>query len=221
MAAAKIAEMKAKMAALKEQRLAAREKNHQAVVEEDRVAKLPANYEARRRRAEWEEEHEKAKKDAEARGEDFERVKARQMSAIENDMKERKKRKKKEQADTGFADYTQAQARQYNRLTKKLKPDMGAYKKSTAEWGEDDQDADSLAYGQHDAVSKAGLERMAADVEAQIEKRAQFSRRRRHLADSDIDYINERNRVFNKKLDRFYNKYTQEIRDNLERGTAV
>ena len=35
------------------------------------------------------------------------------------------------------------------------------------------------------------------------------------------DYINERNMKFNQKLERFYGQYTKEIKDNLERGTAV
>ena len=54
-----------------------------------------------------------------------------------------------------------------------------------------------------------------------MEKRKNFSRRRAHFHESDIDFINERNRVFNKKLERFYGTATKEIRDNLERGTAV
>jgi pre-mRNA-splicing factor SYF2 len=62
---------------------------------------------------------------------------------------------------------------------------------------------------------------MAADVEAQIAKRDKFSRRRKHDDDADIDYINERNMQFNKKLERFYNVHTKDIKDNLERGTAV
>lgn len=62
---------------------------------------------------------------------------------------------------------------------------------------------------------------MAADVEQQKLKREKFSRRRRHNADNDIDYINERNMKFNQKCERFYGAYTQDIKDNLERGTAV
>jgi pre-mRNA-splicing factor SYF2 len=58
-------------------------------------------------------------------------------------------------------------------------------------------------------------------VVRRIEKREQFHRRRAHNADGDIDYINDRNMRFNKKLDRFYSTYTKEIRDNLERGTAI
>lgn len=54
-----------------------------------------------------------------------------------------------------------------------------------------------------------------------IEKREKYSRRRPYNDDADIDYINERNAKFNKKAERFYGKYTAEIKQNLERGTAV
>jgi len=58
-------------------------------------------------------------------------------------------------------------------------------------------------------------------VLTRIEKRSKYSRRRTYDPDEDIDYINERNMKFNKKLERFYGKYTTEIKQNLERGTAV
>lgn len=54
-----------------------------------------------------------------------------------------------------------------------------------------------------------------------IEKREKYSRRRTHNDEADIDYINERNMKFNKKLERFYGQYTSEIKQNLERGTAI
>ena len=41
--------------------LEARQLNHREVVEEDRRSKLPANWESRQRRVEWEEEDEKAR----------------------------------------------------------------------------------------------------------------------------------------------------------------
>jgi hypothetical protein len=37
----------------------------------------------------------------------------------------------------------------------------------------------------------------------------------------NVDYINDRNAAFNKKLKKSFDKYTVEIRQNLERGTAV
>ena len=54
-----------------------------------------------------------------------------------------------------------------------------------------------------------------------IEKRAKYSRRRPFDSEGDVDYINERNMKFNKKASRFYDQYTAEIKQNLERGTAV
>lgn len=62
---------------------------------------------------------------------------------------------------------------------------------------------------------------MVESVEQQIMKRKSFSRRRTHNDDADIDYINEKNARFNKKLERFYGEHTAEIKQNLERGTAI
>ncbi|NWW41826.1 SYF2 factor, partial [Panurus biarmicus] len=80
--------------------------------------------------------------------------------------------------------------------------------------------SDSLLHGTH-VPSKEGVDRMVADLEKQIEKREKYSRRRPYNDDADIDYINERNAKFNQKAERFYGKYTAEIKQNLERGTAV
>ncbi len=54
-----------------------------------------------------------------------------------------------------------------------------------------------------------------------IEKHSKFSRRREFQHNDDVDYINERNRKFNMKASRFYDKYTAETKQNLERGTAL
>ena len=73
-----------------------------------------------------------------------------------------------------------------------------------------------------------------------VDKKRKFSRKRANEDEGDITYINERNRVFNKKVShsspyrlgalasplltqiaRFYDKYTTEIRASFERGTAL
>jgi pre-mRNA-splicing factor SYF2 len=71
-----------------------------------------------------------------------------------------------------------------------------------------------------------------------MDKRSKFSRKRNNEEEGDITYINERNRVFNKKvrvpttityihpndyaqIARFYDKYTAETRASFERGTAL
>lgn len=62
---------------------------------------------------------------------------------------------------------------------------------------------------------------MAAELEQRIKDRKKFSRRRQHHEGEDVDYINKQNAQFNKKAAHAYDKYTVEIRQNLERGTAL
>lgn len=70
-------------------------------------------------------------------------------------------------------------------------------------------------------VTQEGVDRMVEELNRNIERRSQFSRPR-PLADDakDVNYISERNRKFNEKLNRHYDKYTEDIRASLERGSA-
>jgi pre-mRNA-splicing factor SYF2 len=54
-----------------------------------------------------------------------------------------------------------------------------------------------------------------------MKKRDGYHRRRMFDPDAPIDFINERNRKFNNKLERYYGKYTADIKEDLERGTAI
>lgn len=55
-----------------------------------------------------------------------------------------------------------------------------------------------------------------------LARREKFSRRRTFDDEAkDISYINQRNRVFNQKLDRAFKSHAAEIKQNLERGTAL
>ena len=71
------------------------------MVEEDRRNRLPSNWEARKRKLDWEIQEEEARKEAEAAGEDYEKVKMLETSATDLDKRDRKKRKKN--PDTGFS----------------------------------------------------------------------------------------------------------------------
>lgn len=83
-------------------------------------------------------------------------------------------------------------------------------------------DDDPLVYGQQPPTKNdEALDRMVAELEQREQRKATFSRRRAFVPEADVDYINERNKVFNKKIKRAYSKYTVEIRQNLERGTAI
>ena len=197
----------------------ARNQNHNAVVEEDRRNKLPANYEAKKARAEWTLNSEARRKEVAERGQDYDRVKLLTIGADEAERQERRNRRGN--PDKGFADFEQATARQYSRLVKELKPDMDDYTRQRQEMGDAFYAGNNtIVQGTHKDTPEA-LDRLAEDVHKQIEKREKYSRRRRHDDDADIDYINERNMRFNKKLERFYGSYTTEIKQNLERGTAI
>ena len=59
------------------------------------------------------------------------------------------------------------------------------------------------------------------ELNRQEESRLKYSRRRTSHEATTVDHISDKNEHFNKKLKRTYDKYTVEIRQNLERGTAL
>jgi len=82
----------------------------------------------------------------------------------------------------------------------------------------------SLDYAQQseeDELNEENVDNMVNELNEQREKRKKYQRRRTYYQDADVSYINKRNMVFNKKVERAYGAYTAEIRANLERGTAL
>ncbi|KAG8824880.1 hypothetical protein FRC17_008994 [Serendipita sp. 399] len=82
------------------------------------------------------------------------------------------------------------------------------------------RDANSLNYADN-KPSEEAIDRVVNKLNNDLDKRGKWSRKRTNEDEGDVTYINERNKVFNKKIARFYDKYTTEIRDSFERGTAV
>jgi len=78
----------------------------------------------------------------------------------------------------------------------------------------------ALNYGQSNHT-EADVDRLVSEMHAAAERKNKWSRRRRFNEDEDVSYINERNRVFNKKIKRAYDSFTAEIAQNFERGTAI
>lgn len=70
-------------------------------------------------------------------------------------------------------------------------------------------------------ASEEAKDRLSAAMDNVLAKKKDFSRRRDHCDEEDVTYVNERNRHFNKKIQRAFGSYTEEIRQNLERGTAL
>ncbi|UJR36093.1 hypothetical protein I4U23_028828 [Adineta vaga] len=211
-----------RLARLKElhlRRNEARKLNHAEVIEEDHRKNLPTNYERRCERVKNQEDNLKRRHEAATNGLDYERIEQLEWTAEDCDKWEKKRKKKT--PNVGFDNYEQCTYRAYTKLTAQIKPDMEACNKQKEELGEDYYaTASSMIHGTH-KPSDAAVNRMVEDLDQQYSKRGKFSRRRAFDIDADIDYINERNRAFNKKIERYYGKYTAEIKQNLERGTAV
>ncbi|KAI9099706.1 SYF2 splicing factor-domain-containing protein [Phlyctochytrium arcticum] len=223
----KLKEQMARLAQLKRMRDASQKLNREDVKEEYRKLKEPKkDPKAERHR----EKAEKllAQQNAEAAGEDYERVRAMNYTAEDVERWDAKMREKERGKNTGFTDFTQIQAKKYNKLIKDLKPNLAEYAEQRAhlaEGGDESafyRDADSLAYANPSIKpSTDAVDRLVADLEKQEKRRANFSRRRAFDEDDDVTYINERNMHFNKKIARSYDKYTAEIKGNFERGTAL
>lgn len=216
-------ELKAKLQKLKEQRKLASHANFKEVLEENEKAKRPANWEKKLERNSKKIEYEEQKQKAEQAGQDYELKKTLDIQANELERWEKIKAGKRQQ-DPGFVSYEESSKRQYNRLIKQFKPDLEEYQKVKDKVGADTfylKNKGEIPKSSLTVDSKEGVERMVEDVNKQIEVRSKRSRRRRFDEEADVDYINQRNMKFNQKLERFYGNYTEEIKQNFERGTAM
>jgi pre-mRNA-splicing factor SYF2 len=193
--------------------------------------------------------HKLLRADVEESGGDFERKRAWDWTVEESERWDRRVRKKEgHRDDVAFADYTREAQKVYKRQLHGMAPDMEAYAREklaaveraaaagTLEIVETDEgeliavDRDGSFYATADSTSfaknkpdKAAVDRLVNDVKKADE--VALKKRRERMAantdDGDVTYINEKNKQFNQKLARFYNKYTAEIRESFERGTMV
>lgn len=86
-----------------------------------------------------------------------------------------------------------------------------------------EQNKEELVYGGDGRVPKEGLDNMVNELEGMEKRRAKYRRRRTFDEDrANINFINEGNRIFNRTLDKYFDKFesVSEIKDNIERGTA-
>lgn len=80
-----------------------------------------------------------------------------------------------------------------------------------------------LIYGGAGDVESAALDNMVNELQCAEKRRAKYRRRRVFDEDqADISFINEGNRLFNRTLERHFDKFesVKDIKNNLERGTA-
>ena len=164
-----------------------------------------------------------AKLDALEAGEDFERKRAWDWT-IEESQKwdERVAAKRQNEAEAGFADYTQEAAKQYTRNTNNLAPDLEAYRREQPTT-DDSMVASSAIHNLgfiHQKPAKESIDKLVSDLSRADAARLKAQIKRGRKNGDEGDYINERNKVFNQKVSRFYDKYTKEMKDSFERGTA-
>lgn len=190
------------------------------------------------------------KAEVEDAGEDFERKRAWDWTVEESEAWDKRVRKKAAHTDdNAFQDYRRESQKVYKRQLRNMGgPDLERYTKEkmaaieraaaagTLEIVETEDgeliavDKDGSFYSTADSTSfaenkpdKAAVDRLVKDLQKAEE--VSLKKRRDRMAnsgdDADVTYINEKNKQFNQKLSRFYNKYTAEIRDSFERGTMI
>jgi len=214
------------------------EVNRKEVYAERRRQAVDPSETTRLNRKRDEAEFKLAKAEAEDDGEDFERKRAWDWTIEESERwDKRTEKKKKHVEDVAFQDYTQTARKIYKKQLRELQPDLESYAAEKAKLirdgaivetedgeliavdrdGEFYADANSLGFIDN-KPSKGAVDRLVGDL-----KKAEDARMRRRKGgdEEDVTYINDKNKQFNQKLARYYNKYTGEIRDSFERGTMV
>jgi len=194
--------------------------------------------------------HKLLKAEVEDAGEDFERKRAWDWTIEESEAWDKRVRKKgAHRDDNAFQDYRRESQKVYKRQVRNMGgPDLERYTREklaavekaaaagTLEIVETEDgeliavDKDGSFFSTADSTSfaenkpdKAAVDRLVKDLQKAEE--VSLKKRRDRMAnsgdDADVTYINEKNKQFNQKLARFYNKYTAEIRDSFERGTMI
>merc|ERR1711976_363991 len=72
-----------------------------------------------------------------------------------------------------------------------------------------------------DELVKRAKQNMIKELKENIKQRNSFQRRRCHYENEQVSWINKRNEIFNRKVSRAFDKYTTEIKANLERNCYV
>ncbi|KAG8625030.1 hypothetical protein KVT40_006781 [Elsinoe batatas] len=192
--------------------------------------------------------HKLLKADTEAAGEDFERKRAWDWTIEESERWDKRMEKKaKHRGDVAFQDFTNQARKVYKRQLRELKPDTEEYESEKAKMIEKAAQGGGLeivetADGELIAVDKDGtfystaestdfvsnkpskeaVDRLVGEIQKAEDVR--MKRRKEKMGredEGDVTYINEKNKQFNQKLSRFYDKYTSDIRESFERGTAI
>ncbi|EPQ32455.1 uncharacterized protein PFL1_00651 [Pseudozyma flocculosa PF-1] len=190
-------------------------------------------------------------RDLKESGEDVERHRNFGYSIEDNERWEAKLADKEQRKDKGLMDFKDMAERSYQRQIRSMKPDLSSYEAQRAALESQSaggpasssssaltvrsgsgtsgqvvrredlyRDASTVYYGDHKPTDEA-IDRVVGHLNLEQEQIKRRSRIRKDDTDGEVDYINKKNQHFNKKLKRYYDEYTKEIRENFERGTAL
>ena len=171
-----------------------------------------------------------------------------------SEMQKKKRKKDKNAASFGWDMFNvDTQVKTYKKRVQQVHDSFGdelqeKYQKDKEMFASNPQKLEDLQYNVVDQPTNEMRFRLQKELTVQQAKRGQFSRRRAHNDETDVDYINDRydfvcfvtshihnplcfvstkpshrNQVFNEKLKRSFDgfEHTTAIRQNLERGTAL
>eukprot|EP01065_Artemidia_motanka_P030764 TRINITY_DN36862_c0_g1_i1.p2 TRINITY_DN36862_c0_g1~~TRINITY_DN36862_c0_g1_i1.p2 ORF type:complete len:254 (+),score=113.63 TRINITY_DN36862_c0_g1_i1:70-831(+) len=218
-----------RLAALRLQLTKAKNMNAEAALDEHRRRTEGDDVVAKRMRKEaWEAKQKEQTEDA-AKG--FTVQPELLVTAAAQDAREKKrKRKDKAAAPMGWDMFnTDTQHATAKKRMRRVDEAFGEelaqqYAKDKATRPADEMRPDTernVDFGRVMQPTEAMRTRVQMELEQQEARRAKYSRRRGVVDEEDVLFINERNRKFNEKLRRAFDGYTTEIRQNLERGTAL
>jgi pre-mRNA-splicing factor SYF2 len=242
-AAAKAKERMERFKALQARARTGSQKNEkEATLESQRLATDPNLLTSLNRKRDI-AQHNLMKAEAEENGEDFERKRAWDWTIEESERWDKRLKKKgAHRDDQAFQDYRQDSRKVYKRQIRNMATDLEGYEtekmkaveKAAASGGLEivetddgelvavDKDgtfystADSTGFVEHKPPKEA-VDRLVKDLQqaedARLKKRKE--RMGANADDGDVTYINEKNKNFNNKLNRFYNKVCLLLSENM------
>lgn len=216
---AKLTPMQKKMFDLRLKLNAARKANQKEIVAEKKREEAPVESRGVSKKKWFEEKQKRLGKHLELNG--LEASKAFMLDTQESAEVKYKKWEKKP-APFGWDVFNQRSLyNAYKKRTKHIPYSMEDYIKAKESDPDFFRDGSSLEYGKAPDIPEENVDKMVAELVDRDNNRKSFSRRRKFHEEKDIDSINDRNEHFNRKIERAFGKYTVEIKNNLERGTAL
>jgi cyclophilin family peptidyl-prolyl cis-trans isomerase len=230
----KKSKLQARLRALKRKMNQSRQLNHKEVLAEgDRLGskegmarhkKSQAQHDKKQRDTEWKQLNEKAVSVGSDTFTNKKDLNSLVQSANESQHQSRKKADKAERNRFAANDYynPEGQNRNYERSVQSI--DSSALASASAvEYLQTESGRDDLAARNQVLFKRerSGAKRLASEMTRRYQKADKRKQKKIDLEGIDTGGINKRNKAFNEKINRTYDKHTAEIRQNLERGTAL